>query len=152
MTPLRRWFRSKHIDHGPFDFRLQAKDRLKRMINASGLKVWPAEVEVLLFRHPAVQEACVIAAHDAYRGETVKAVIVLRTSAKDTTEKDITEWAHANMAAYKAPRAKSCGGRCTSARRVRRLVLDKSRSMGRCVADGGLKDGRFSASFALSQT
>jgi fatty-acyl-CoA synthase len=51
-----------------------------------------------------VQEACVIAARDAYRGETVKAVIVLRTSAKDTTEKDITEWAHANMAAYKAPR------------------------------------------------
>ncbi len=79
-------------------------DRLKRMINASGFKVWPAEVEALLFRHPAVQEACVIAARDAYRGETVKAVIVLRANAKDTTEKDIIDWAHANMAAYKAPR------------------------------------------------
>ena len=53
-------------------------DRLKRMINASGFKVWPAEVEMLLYKHPAVQEACIIAAKDAYRGETVKAVVVLR--------------------------------------------------------------------------
>jgi len=80
-------------------------DRLKRMINASGFKVWPAEVEALLFRHPAVQEACIISARDPYRGETVKAVVVLRASAKDsTTEQDILDWAHANMAAYKAPR------------------------------------------------
>ena len=57
-------------------------DRLKRMINACGFKVWPAEVEVLMFRHPAIQEACVIAAKDAYRGETVKAVVVLRASHK----------------------------------------------------------------------
>ncbi len=80
-------------------------DRLKRMINASGFKVWPAEVEALLFRHPAVQEACVISTQDAYRGESVKAVIVLRANAKETSEKDITDWAHANMAAYKAPRS-----------------------------------------------
>jgi fatty-acyl-CoA synthase len=46
----------------------------------------------------------VISAKDAYRGETVKAVIVLRSDAQSTTEKDITDWAHANMAAYKAPR------------------------------------------------
>src|SRR5690606_16200271 len=46
-------------------------DRLKRMINASGYKVWPAEVESMLYAHPAIQEACVIAASDAYRGETV---------------------------------------------------------------------------------
>ena len=79
-------------------------DRLKRMINASGFKVWPAEVEALFFRHPAVQEACIISTKDAYRGESVKAVIVLRANAKDTTEKEIVDWAHANMAAYKAPR------------------------------------------------
>ena len=79
-------------------------DRLKRMINASGFKVWPAEVEALLFRHPAVQEACVISSRDPYRGETVKAVVVLRADAKGTTEKDIVDWAHTNMAAYKAPR------------------------------------------------
>ncbi len=56
-------------------------DRLKRMINASGYKVWPAEVEMLLYKNPAVQEACIIAAKDAYRGETVKAMIVLRAAA-----------------------------------------------------------------------
>jgi acyl-CoA synthetase (AMP-forming)/AMP-acid ligase II len=48
------------------------------MINAAGFKVWPAEVEALLYQHPAVQEACVIAAQDARRGETVKAVVVLK--------------------------------------------------------------------------
>ena len=80
-------------------------DRLKRMINASGFKIWPAEVEMLLYKHPAVQEACIIAARDAYRGETVKAVVVLRAEAKGkTSADDITNWARDNMAAYKVPR------------------------------------------------
>ena len=80
-------------------------DRLKRMINASGYKVWPAEVEMLLYKHPAVQEACIIAARDAYRGETVKAVVVLRADARGrTTEQDITAWSKDHMAAYKVPK------------------------------------------------
>ena len=80
-------------------------DRLKRMINASGFKVWPAEVEMLLYKHPSVQEACIIAAKDAYRGETVKAVVVLRAAAKgQTTAEDIIVWARENMAAYKVPK------------------------------------------------
>ncbi|KQW37861.1 long-chain fatty acid--CoA ligase [Rhizobacter sp. Root404] len=80
-------------------------DRLKRMINASGYKIWPAEVEMLLYKHPAVQEACIISARDAYRGETVKAVVVLRAEAKGkTTPDDITNWARENMAAYKVPK------------------------------------------------
>ncbi len=80
-------------------------DRLKRMINASGFKVWPAEVEALLYKHPAVQEACVIASQDAYRGETVKAVVVVRATHKgQVTEADIVNWAKDNMAAYKAPK------------------------------------------------
>lgn len=80
-------------------------DRLKRMINASGFKVWPAEVEMLLYKHPAVQEACIIAARDAYRGETVKAVVVLRAEAKGkTATEDITAWARDHMAAYKVPK------------------------------------------------
>ncbi|MFG3756958.1 long-chain fatty acid--CoA ligase, partial [Klebsiella pneumoniae] len=44
-------------------------DRLKRMINASGYKVWPAEVETMMYYHPAIQEVCVIAARDTHRGE-----------------------------------------------------------------------------------
>jgi fatty-acyl-CoA synthase len=80
-------------------------DRLKRMINASGFKVWPAEVEMLLYKHPAVQEACIIAARDAYRGETVKAVVVLRSEARGKTlPEDITAWARDHMAAYKVPK------------------------------------------------
>ncbi|MFM7703484.1 MAG: AMP-binding protein, partial [Rubrivivax sp.] len=69
-------------------------DRLKRMINASGYKVWPSEVELLLFKCPLVQEACVIAAPDGYRGETVKAVVVLRAEARGTARpEDVVEWA-----------------------------------------------------------
>ncbi len=80
-------------------------DRLKRMINASGFKVWPAEVEALLYQHPAIQEACVIAASDPKRGETVKAVVVLREAFRNQLRaQDIIDWAHANMAVYKAPR------------------------------------------------
>jgi fatty-acyl-CoA synthase len=80
-------------------------DRLKRMINASGFKIWPSEVELLLFGCPLVQEACVIAAHDAYRGETVKAVVVLREAARGkTSEQDIIDWSRQHMAVYKAPR------------------------------------------------
>jgi fatty-acyl-CoA synthase len=80
-------------------------DRLKRMINASGYKIWPSEVELLLFKCPWVQEACIIAARDAYRGETVKAVVVLREEARGrTTEQDIIDWAREHMAVYKVPR------------------------------------------------
>lgn len=80
-------------------------DRLKRMINASGYKVWPAEVEALLYRHPAVQEACVIGAPDPHRGETVKALVVLRAEHRATVDAAaLLAWAHEHMAAYKAPR------------------------------------------------
>jgi fatty-acyl-CoA synthase len=80
-------------------------DRLKRMINASGFKVWPAEVEALMFKHPAIQEACIISTKDAYRGESVKAVVVLRSSHKgQVSEQDIIDWCRDTMAVYKVPR------------------------------------------------
>ncbi|MFL6719871.1 MAG: long-chain fatty acid--CoA ligase [Burkholderiaceae bacterium] len=80
-------------------------DRLKRMINATGFKVWPAEVEALMYHHPAIQEACIIAAPDQKRGETVKAVVVLKEDYRGkVSEQDIIDWAHENMAAYKCPR------------------------------------------------
>jgi fatty-acyl-CoA synthase len=83
-------------------------DRLKRMINASGFKVWPAEVEALMFRHPAIQEACIIATRDPYRGESVKAVVVLRASHKGlVSAQEIIDWCRENMAVYKIPRAVS---------------------------------------------
>ena len=101
----KRFFRTGDLGRMDEEGYFFITDRLKRMINASGYKVWPSEVEMLLYRHPAVQEACIIAAKDAYRGETVKAIIVLRAEAKGkTTDKDIIDWAHEHMAAYKAPR------------------------------------------------
>jgi fatty-acyl-CoA synthase len=80
-------------------------DRLKRMINASGFKVWPTEVESLMYQHPAVLEACVIGTRDAHRGETVKAVIVPRAEWRGRIDAQaIVDWCRENMAAYKCPR------------------------------------------------
>lgn len=78
-------------------------DRLKRMISVSGYKVWPAECEATLYHHPAIQECCVIAAPDSYRGETVKAFVVLRPGAS-LDAAGLIAWARGVMAAYKAPR------------------------------------------------
>ncbi len=78
-------------------------DRLKRMINAAGFKVWPAEVEATMYRHPAIKECCIIASPDARKGEAVKAVVVLKPGASATSDQ-ITAWAHGEMAAYKVPR------------------------------------------------
>jgi len=100
----RRFFRSGDLGRMDEDGYFFITDRLKRMINASGFKVWPAEVEALMFRHPAIQEACIISMRDAYRGESVKAMVVLRASHKDTTGQDIIDWCRENMAVYKVPR------------------------------------------------
>ncbi|NLP62594.1 long-chain-fatty-acid--CoA ligase [Paraburkholderia sacchari] len=101
----KRFVRSGDIGHYDEDGYFYITDRLKRMINASGLKVWPAEIESRLHGHPAVREACVISAHDAHRGETVKALVVLRDTARDTlTPEALMEWARSCMAAYKVPR------------------------------------------------
>ncbi|NMY98433.1 long-chain-fatty-acid--CoA ligase [Pseudomonas proteolytica] len=78
-------------------------DRIKRMINASGYKVWPSEVESLMYRHPAIKQCCVISSPDARRGEAVKALVTLHPGQQDTTASDIIEWCKANMSAYKVP-------------------------------------------------
>ena len=80
------------------------RDRLKRMINASGFKVWPAEVENTLYGHPAIQEACVIAIPDAQRGESVMALLVRKPGQEALTAQDVIDWSRQQMAVYKAPR------------------------------------------------
>jgi fatty-acyl-CoA synthase len=101
----KRFFRSGDLGHMDEDGYFFLTDRLKRMINASGFKVWPAEVEALMFRHPAIQEACIIATQDSYRGESVKAVVVLRASHKgQVSEQQIIDWCRESMAVYKVPR------------------------------------------------
>ena len=102
----KRFFRTGDLGRVDEDGYFFITDRLKRMINASGFKVWPAEVEALMFKHPAIQEACVIGTRDAYRGESVKAVVVLRAEHKGkVSEQEVIDWCRENMAAYKVPRA-----------------------------------------------
>ncbi|HYF18386.1 MAG TPA: long-chain fatty acid--CoA ligase, partial [Ramlibacter sp.] len=101
----KRFFRTGDLGRMDEDGYFFLTDRLKRMINASGFKVWPAEVEALMFRHPAIQEACIISARDSYRGETVKAVVVLRSAHKgQVTEQQVIDWCREHMAVYKVPR------------------------------------------------
>jgi fatty-acyl-CoA synthase len=76
-------------------------DRVKRMINASGFKVWPAEVEAMMLTHPNIAEACVISTNDPRRGESVKAVVIPRGQ---VSAEDIMTWCRSEMAAYKCPR------------------------------------------------
>ncbi|MGO4156445.1 class I adenylate-forming enzyme family protein [Cupriavidus sp. YAF13] len=78
-------------------------DRKKDMIVAAGYKVWPREVEDVLYTHPAVREAAVVGIPDAYRGETVKAVVSLKPQASVTPEA-LLAWCKERMAAYKYPR------------------------------------------------
>ncbi len=78
-------------------------DRKKDQINASGFKVWPREVEDVLYELPAVREAAVVGVPDAYRGETVKAFVSFRPG-QSATREEIVAHAKARLATYKVPR------------------------------------------------
>ncbi|MEV5717638.1 AMP-binding protein [Amycolatopsis mediterranei] len=78
-------------------------DRKKDMINASGFKVWPREVEDVLYTHPAVREAAVVGIADAYRGETVKAY-VSPAPGTNADPAELVAWCKERLAAYKYPR------------------------------------------------
>ncbi len=99
-----RFFRTGDLGYYDEEGYFFITDRLKRMINAAGFKVWPAEVEAMLYAHPAIQEACVVGARDDYRGETVKAYVVLKKEQPGATAEDIIGWAREKMAAFKVPR------------------------------------------------
>ncbi|HTW83619.1 MAG TPA: long-chain-fatty-acid--CoA ligase [Candidatus Sulfotelmatobacter sp.] len=98
----KRFFRTGDLGYVDDEGYFFMVDRLKRMINAAGFKVWPAEVETTLFAHPAIKEACVIASIDPRKGEQVKAMIVLREG-QHATGDEIAAWAREHMAAYKVP-------------------------------------------------
>ena len=101
----KRFFRTGDLGYYDEDGYFFIVDRLKRMINASGYKVWPAEVEATLYHHADVHEACVIGTQDPRRGETVKAVVVLKEASRGKVrEEDIVAWSRERMAAYKVPR------------------------------------------------
>lgn len=105
----RRFFRTGDLACTDEDGYFFLKDRLKRMINVSGYKVWPAEVENALYAHPAVHEACVIAVpdtRDGRPGEAVKALVVLKPGqAQHVDAERFIAWCRQQMAVYKAPRS-----------------------------------------------
>ncbi|MCV2488835.1 AMP-binding protein [Geodermatophilus sp. YIM 151500] len=78
-------------------------DRKKDQINAGGYKVWPREVEDVLYEHEAVREAAVVGVPDEYRGETVKAYVSLRPG-RTATADELVSFCRERMAAYKYPR------------------------------------------------
>lgn len=82
---------------------LYVVDRKKDMINASGFKVWPREVEDVLYTHPAVREAAVVGVPDAYRGETVRAYVSLRPGTS-VEPGELGAYCKERLAAYKYPR------------------------------------------------
>jgi fatty-acyl-CoA synthase len=104
----KRFFRTGDLGRTDEDGYFFLVDRLKRMINVSGFKVWPAEVEAMLYAHPGVKEAAIISTRDARRGETVKAVVVPKDGGEGVEqldERSFIAWCHERMAAYKVPRS-----------------------------------------------
>ncbi|MGA9174809.1 MAG: AMP-binding protein, partial [Thermoactinomyces sp.] len=100
----KRFFRTGDIARYDEEGYFFIVDRLKRMINVSGFKVWPTEVESILYRHPAIQQGCVVATPDQRSGEAVKAYIILKEHVDHINPDEIIEWAKERMAAYKCPR------------------------------------------------
>ncbi len=99
----KRFLRTGDLGYVDADGYFFFADRLKRMINASGYKVWPAEVEAMMYRHPGLRDCCIVAAIDSRRGETVKAYVV-RKEGSTLDADELIGWARGQMAAYKVPR------------------------------------------------
>ncbi len=101
----KKYFRTGDLGHMDEDGYFFVTDRIKRMINRAGFKVWPAETEATLYKHPAVKEVCVVGVPDERVVEEVKAFIVLNPRYEGKiTEKEIIEWTKQQMAAYKYPK------------------------------------------------
>ena len=131
-TLRRGWFYTGDIGKMDEEGWIAVVGRKKEMIKCSGFSVFPAEVEALLYRHPAIDSVAVIGIPDSYRGETPKAFIVLKDSYKGKiTEDEILAWARDNMATYKRPRLiefrdelpKSGAGKI-----LRRVLTDQEKS------------------------
>jgi long-chain acyl-CoA synthetase len=97
------WLRTGDIGRMDAEGWFYVVDRCKDMIDASGFKVLPREVEEVLLMHPKVREAVVAGVPDAYRGETVKAFVVLKAGER-ATEEEIVEFCRLHLAVFKVPR------------------------------------------------
>jgi len=98
------WLYTGDIAKVDEDGYLYIVDRKKDLIIASGFNIYPRDIEEVLYEHPAVQEAVVIGVPDPYRGEDVKAIIVLKAG-KEASQQEIIQYCRENLAAYKVPRS-----------------------------------------------
>jgi long-chain acyl-CoA synthetase len=98
------WFRTGDVATRDADGYFAIVDRRKDMINTAGFKVWPREVEEALYAHSAVRQVAVVGVPDDYRGEAVKAFVVLKDDAR-CGESDLTAFLRERLTAYKVPRA-----------------------------------------------
>ncbi|MDG6985720.1 MAG: long-chain fatty acid--CoA ligase [Nitrososphaerota archaeon] len=98
------WFLTGDIAKMDQDGYFYIVDRKKDMINVGGLKVYPREVEDVLFENPDVKEAGVIGVPDSFSGEVVKAFVVLKDPAKKVSEKDVISYCETKLAKYKVPK------------------------------------------------
>jgi len=98
------WFHTGDVGRVDAEGYFTIEERKKDMIKASGYSVFPAEVEAIMYRHPAVAEVGVVGVPDPYRGEDVLAFVVLRPGAT-ASEPELVAWCREEMAVYKAPRA-----------------------------------------------
>src|SRR5512141_1928505 len=97
------WLRTGDVARMDADGFFHVVDRRKDMIDASGFKVLPREVEEVLLMHPKVREAVVAGVPDPYRGETVKAFVVLKPG-ETAAEEEIVEFCRLHLAVFKVPR------------------------------------------------
>jgi len=97
------WLRTGDIGRVDDEGYFTVEERKKDLIKASGYSVFPAEVEAIMYRHPAVAEVGVVGVPDAYRGEDVLAFVVRQPGAT-ASERELVDWCRAEMAVYKAPR------------------------------------------------
>lgn len=96
------WLYTGDIGRMDEDGYLYIVDRKKDMIIAGGFNVYPREIDEVLFQHPKVQEACSVGVPDAYRGETVKAFVVLKAG-ESATEQEMIAFCRQHLAGYKSP-------------------------------------------------
>ena len=102
-TIVNGWLRTGDVGMQDEEGYFLIVDRVKDMVNSAGLKIWPREVEEVLYEHVAVAECAVIGVPDALYGESVMACVVLREGAEVTPE-ELIGLCKAKLASYKAPK------------------------------------------------
>lgn len=97
------WYHTGDIGFFDDDGYLTLVDRKKDLIIASGYNISPVEIDNILYEHPKILEACAVGVPDAYRGETVKAFIVVKEG-EHLTEQEVIDYCKQHLAAYKVPK------------------------------------------------